>query len=109
MGMLERAAQDAADTGEQRTVSWQRAELAIEPALGTGGRLEVRVETPACRGQLDVVAPTGGCVAGGLYQETGAVPIGVRHWDFTPSKRSLSPVGLPDLTRANGPEPAHRS
>jgi hypothetical protein len=45
MRMLERAAQDAADTGEQRTISWQRAELAIEPALGTGGRLEVGVET----------------------------------------------------------------
>src|SRR6266581_349017 len=38
MRMLERGAQDAADTGEQRTISWQRAELAIEPALGTGGR-----------------------------------------------------------------------
>ena len=45
MRMLERAAQDAADTGEQRTISWQRAELAIEPALGTGGRLEFGVET----------------------------------------------------------------
>jgi len=45
MRMLERAAQDAADTGEQRTIPWQRAELALEPALGIGGRLEFGIET----------------------------------------------------------------